>query len=367
MPDDRLRTEADVIRQLEPGAYELQELYAKVEEAGVAGRDGGYELVQDGQARFKRRVRNVVTQLKRQGDMSPLGDARWLIEGSKARPERAMLVLFGEPSEITLALKAAHELLREIDAPVDLILADPPYQLNVNQGRGDVGARIYARDQSMVIKGYVDVEPDREYSDFTDEWMGPAFEALRPGGQIAVVTGDEQAAYIQLSAKKHGLTYVNQIIVTKPFPLRTTKRFASSHSVVSVVTKGSLYRADRTFNVPPELPLAASGVSYPKDVWTDIPKYERPGRVRYANSLAPELVDRLVRTFSNEGDHLVYPFFGGGYIAVLCALTNRRLTAGDVNPESLRFGMARTLDVVHQGLSRMAFAPDESLGSRLSL
>ena len=67
MDKPALRTEADMVRALGSGTYTLSELYELAETAGLAERDGGRDLVQDGQERFKRRVRNALQALKRTG------------------------------------------------------------------------------------------------------------------------------------------------------------------------------------------------------------------------------------------------------------------------------------------------------------
>ena len=49
-----------------------------------------------------------------------------------------------------------------------------------------------------------------EYAEFTATWITAAAAALRPGGYLAVVTGAQQAARVQVTAEDAaGLTYVN--------------------------------------------------------------------------------------------------------------------------------------------------------------
>ena len=64
---------------------------------------------------------------------------------------------------------------------------------------------------------------------------------------------------------------------------------------------------------------------------------------RYDNGLPLPIVLRLVRAFSNPGEHVVDPFLGGGTTAVAAWLANRRFTGGDVNPHAIRFTAARLL------------------------
>jgi DNA modification methylase len=339
-----LRTEADLIRTLE-GTWTLGELHRLVEDAGIAGRDGGYDRIQDGKHRYKRRVRSCLQHLKAAGRAEGLGNGTWIINGTRQQPERALLVLFGAPTDVELFLGDVETILQHCQEPIDLLVTDPPWGLRRQDDQGRM-EHAYERDSSLVVDGYVDV-PDDEYQEFTYRWVHAAAGRLAPrGGYLAVVTGPRRAARVQVAAEDAGLAFVNQVVVRRDFPLRTTRRFAHAHHVVTIMCTGRADSKTRHFKVPPELPKARSGVDYPHDVWLDIPKYERPGLLRYDNALAPELVSRVVRAFTaGDWQSLVAdPFVGSGTTPVVCLRERRRFHGGDLNPEALRFTMARVLD-----------------------
>ncbi len=190
-----------------------------------------------------------------------------------------------------------------------------------------------------MVPGYVDVEPS-VYAEFTDRWVGAAAQALREGGHLAMVTGPEQTDIVMSAARRHGLTYVNRICARRPFALPTTRRFAHAHHEVSIVCRGPLASRLRHFSTPPDLPRARSGRTYPLDVW-DLPKQERRGLLRYANALHPTLVRRLVLSLSRLGELVADPFLGSGTTLLVCLEEGRRFLGADLNPEALRFAMAR--------------------------
>ncbi|SCL36367.1 DNA-methyltransferase [Micromonospora aurantiaca (nom. illeg.)] len=339
-----LRTEADLLRTLERGCYTLPELYRLAEQAGLADRADGRRIIQDGQAQYKRRLRSALHAFKRQGRARPAGTgkAAWLIEGSTTRPHRALLIwLPADPSHVELVLGAAATVLREADEPIDLIVADPPWAL----GRGDHRSayrRTYGRNHDQVMPGYVDVDP-AEYAAFTSEWIGAASAALRPGGYLAVVTGAQQAARVQVTAEDAGLTYVNSIAVARRFGLYSRRRFVHQHHRVTLLCKGSLTEPARVFHLPPEMPQGRTGQIYATDLWTDIPEQRRRNLLRYDNSLHPALVSRVIRA-TTDLDHLVAdPFLGSGTTAIAALQDGRRFYGGDLNAESLRFTMGRIL------------------------
>jgi DNA modification methylase len=343
-------TERELLATL-VGTFTLDELYAAVERADLTSRDDGHAIVKGKtDTRWKHRVRGALQGLKAKGRAARAGDRVWVIEGPTSAPSRAVMVsLSGTRGDIELRLQRAADLLADLDDPADLILADPPYGLGVGTQAWDRITHAYGRDDARVVGGYEDVDPAR-YRDFTSEWVAAAAPALRPGGQLAVVTGPQQAAWTQVAAEDAGLTYVNSITVAASFPMRTTRRFAHAHWTVTVMCRGRLDSDRRVFNPPPELPRAKSGRDYPLDVWpADVVGrgHAKPGELRYSNSLPEMLVRMLVRAFTRPAedtdtpDHVVDPFLGGGTTALVCALLGLRFTGGDVNPRSLAFGARR--------------------------
>ncbi len=339
-----LRTERDVAEALAGGTITLAELYAACEQAGVTARGSGHDPIptHPTDCRWRRRARNALQALKRSGRAHRVGPASWVIDGPTERPHRALLVLVdGTLGDLELVLADAAQLLGSIDEPVDLVVADPPYGLRRDDPDAP-GRSAYRRDPTKVVGGYVDVDPGA-YREFTHRWIAQAATALRHGGYLAAITGPQRVGHVQTAAQDAGLTYVNSIVATRPFPLRTTRRFAHAHWVVTLMCTGPLEGSARFFAIPPDLPTAASGVAYPLDVWPDIPKHERPGRLRYDNMLPPPLVRRLVVATTRPGDLVADPFLGGGTTALVCLQTDRRFVGGDVNPQALRFTAARLL------------------------
>ncbi len=353
LPDDRLATERDLIDVLNPGAHTLRELYAYAVALGIADTDEFNPY--DNQEEYKHRLRNALQSKKAQGGMANPSVGTWVVlDGTREAPRRAMLILMGAPSDIMLMVAEASQALREIDEPVDLIICDPPYGMGVNQGelhdRGD--GWDYARRNGGVVRNYFEVPKGMPYEEFSERWIGPAAQVLRPGGFLAVITGPQQAADVQKAAEYSGLTYVNSLWVDKRFAVRSQKRFAHSHWRVTLMCNGRHDAGLSTFNVPDDLPLSNYGETYPRDGWDNIPKYERvtkpgePDRLKYPNALHPLLPDRLIRALTNVGDLVVDPMFGSGQVPYACLVRNRRCIGFDQNPDALPFAMGRIYDIV---------------------
>ena len=347
MTAPRLATEGDVLRTLRTGTYTLPELYALCQERAAVGRDDGYEPVpgHPGDVVWKHRVRGALMGLRRSGRADRVGRTTWVIQGTPRQPTRLLLIVTGgTPLEFELRLQAAAGLLAQLDEPADLVLCDPPYGLGRGEGRHFADGHGYRRDHAKIVEGYVDVDP-AQYADFTAAWVTAAAGALRPGGQLAVITGPQRTGVVQCAAEAAGLTWVCKIAAGRVFPLRTVRRPSAAHWDISVLCRGAVTHPRRVFNPPEDLPKARSGDPYPLDWWPAEynGRADRPGMVRYDNSLPLRMVLRAVRAFSGPGEHVVDPCLGGGTTAIACWQAGRRFTGGDLNPAALRFTAARLL------------------------
>lgn len=367
-----LHTEADVVRTLEEGTYHLDDIYRLVEDRVDVTRDHGLDEVHPGDRRWRRRVRSALQQLRARGAGESIARSTWAIRGSRSRPERLLLIVAGgTPREFELRLQNALDLLADLDGPADLVLCDPPYGLRRDGGAEAARVnRLYRRHQhSNVVGGYVDVDPD-DYEQFTFSWVQAAARVLRPGGQLAVVTGPQQSAIVGYAAMRSGLTWVAKVAAYRAFPVRTSRRLSPAHWDVTIVCNGPLQHPRRVFNVPPDLPKSRQGTDYPLDFWVDNGRSDRRGLIRYDNSLPLRLVRRLVYALSAPAHHVVDPFLGSGTTAIACHQLGRAFTGGDVNPHALRLTAARLLDehAWHADRAPTLLAPtDPAVGEQSSL
>lgn len=347
-----LRTERDVIETLAGRTVTVEDIYAACEAAGVVDRDRGADVVHGkADTRWRRRARGVLQTLRRCDRAARVADGTWLIRGSVEAPLQLILLVAGDPSRMELVLASAEALLASCEEPPALILADPPWGLGIGAtGRPDRdnAERLYARDSRHLVGGYRDVDQG-EYAEFSQRWITAAAGLLPAGGYLAIVTGPGQSARVQITAEEAGLTFINQVIVPRRFAIATSRRFSHAHTVITIVCRGAERQRRRFFAVPADLPKARSGRDYPLDVWSDLGKHERRGRVRYPTMLHPAVPDRLITALTagceNGGEAwqslVVDPFVGGGETALAALRLQRRFLGGDVNPRALRLTAAR--------------------------
>ncbi|MTD47155.1 hypothetical protein GKE82_23420 [Conexibacter sp. W3-3-2] len=292
--------------------------------------------------RWKRRVRGVLQHLKATGRADRLAPGAWALRGSRHRPEQLLLICQHSGTRVELHLADAHDLLDTL-TDVDLICADPPYAL----ARDTTAATsAYNRDASRVVGGYVEIPPE-DYLAFTEHWIQAAARALRPGGQLATITGPSITHRVHTAAEDAGLTFVSKIAVYRPFAVYSTRRPAFAHYDLLILCRGPQQQPARVWNPPPQSPRGRTGHLYAQDWWPDIALEHRPGQLRYDNSLPLGLVRRIVRCLTRDPqpdqprDTVTDPFLGGGTSAIAAFLEGRHFIGADRNPNALRFTAAR--------------------------
>ncbi len=330
------------------GCVTVEDVYAACRARADISRDRGGEPVGSGHGSdrvWKRRARSALQALRASGAARRTGKATWLLSGPPARPAVWLLIGPGARlADVEMQVADACSLLAGLDEPADLVLCDPPYGLGRGQG---APPHHYRRDHRAVLGGYRDVAPDA-YRAFTAEWVAQAARALRPGGQLAAVTGPQRAAHVQVAAEDAGLQWVSSIAARREFAVYCRRRPSPAHWTVTVMSSGPLRDPARVFN-PPAWQLARSGRPYPLDWWERNGRSDRPGALRYDNALPLALCRRLVSAFSDPGELVCDPFLGSGTVMIACVQERRRFAGADVNPEAVRFAAARLVGE-HSGL-----------------
>lgn len=340
--DGPLRSIGDVLRTLAVGSYTLTELYEIVEQRADIARNNGLAPATPNHPhdpKWRHRVRCWLANQQRAGNAWPIRRAVWAIE-HRASCHCCMVLIgpSGELEGVELQVADAVELFEGLEEPIDAVITDPPWGL-----QWDENARhLYARDASFVLGGYVDV-PATEYLAFSRRWIGAAAEALRPGGQLIVISGPQSSAHVQIAAEEHGLSWVSTIAALREFVAPSRRRPSPAHWAITVMCRGRVRHPRRVFHAPQDQRRSRAGAPHPQDVWIGNGRSDRPGLLRYATMLPARMTLRLVATFTDEGEHVCDPMLGGGEVAHACRTLHRRFTGGDLNPTAVSFAAARLL------------------------
>ncbi|WP_116653067.1 site-specific DNA-methyltransferase [Pelagibacterium sediminicola] len=198
------------------------------------------------------------------------------------------------------------------EASVDLIFADPPYNLQLEEG-------LTRPDQSKVDA--VDDDWDKfesfaHYDAFTRDWLRAARRVLKPDGAIWVIGSYHNIFRVGTALQDLGYWMLNDVIWRKsnPMPNFRGTRFTNAHETLIWASRSRKSRP--TFNYE-ALKLANDDVQMRSD-WL-FPICTGGERLRDANddkvhpTQKPEaLLHRVLMATTQPGDVVLDPFFGTG-------------------------------------------------------
>ena len=229
---------------------------------------------------------------------------------------------------------------------VDLVVADPPYNLDKPIAGDDMN--------------------DRAYLDFTRLWITGALRALRENGSIYVCCAMTFQPYIHVIMKNEfELHHVDTIIWTYSHSIHCVKRkFQSAYDPILLFSKGVDYvfnlddlrdpdafaRFDKRNN---RLGKALPNVWYIEAKRWNHPErkefYKRDGLGNFVQKGHPtqkplKLIDRMILMSSNPGDTVLDPFVGSCTAGVSCLKNDRKFIGFEIDPQ--------WKDIIERRLSR---------------
>lgn len=211
---------------------------------------------------------------------------------------------------------------------VDLIIADPPYNLGKDYGNGS---------DSLVRA---------EYLDFCRNWLSEGVRILKPTGSIYVFMGFRFVSHLFVMMEDDfGLKFNSWISWFYTQGIGRTKGFSPRHDDILFFTKSDKY----TFNlddirVPQKFYRSRNNMrgANPGDVWEfSHVHYCQESRTEHPTQKPEGLMERMVLASSNEGELVVDPFSGSGTTLRVCQQLNRRSIGIDLSEEYIALAKVR--------------------------
>ena len=228
------------------------------------------------------------------------------------------------PANRVLVGDCLEELARLPDASVDLVFADPPYNLQLE--------RELLRPNNTVVDG-VDDAWDKfssfaDYDRFTRAWLGECRRVLKPDGAIWVIGSYHNIFRLGAALQDLGFWIQNDVIwrKTNPMPNFRGKRFTNAHE--TLIWAGRDAKSRVTFNY--EAMKALNDDIQMRSDWLfpicSGPERLKDGEGRKAHpTQKPEaLLHRLLLASTNPGDLVLDPFFGTGTTGAVARRLGRR-------------------------------------------
>ncbi|MGH9091248.1 MAG: DNA-methyltransferase [Acidimicrobiales bacterium] len=226
------------------------------------------------------------------------------------------------------------DVLRNLDdESVDLVFADPPFNLSKDYGEG-ISDRL----------------PDDEYLEWCRTWVKECVRLVAPGGAMWLYNLPRWNIEIGHTLNDAGMTFRHWVALDIKMLLPIPGRLYPSHYSLLYYTRGR----PKTF-VRPRVPIPVcrhcggdikdygghrkalnpEGINV-SDVWTDIPPVRHAKtKHRGANALSEKMLERVLTISSVDGDLVLDPFGGSGTTYAVAERMHRRwigVEIGDTAP-----------------------------------
>ena len=196
-------------------------------------------------------------------------------------------------------------------ASVDLVFADPPYNLQLG---GDL-ARPDGSHVDAVTDAWDRFDSFAAYDSFTRAWLTEARRVLKPNGSLWVIGSYHNIFRVGAILQDMGFWILNDVIWRKANPMPNFKgtRFTNAHETLIWASMGEKarytfnYRTMKTLN--DELQMRSDWVL---PICGGPERIKRNGVKAHPTQKPEALLYRLLLATTNTGDVVLDPFFGTG-------------------------------------------------------
>ena len=262
------------------------------------------------------------------------------------------------PRDAILVGDCVAEMDKLPPASVDLVFADPPYNLQLE------GA-LSRPDQSLVDA--VDDEWDKfadfdEYDAFTKRWLVSARRVMKPNATIVVIGSYHNIFRVGAILQDLGFWILNDIVWRKanPMPNFRGRRFTNAHETMIWAARGPDAKA-YTFNY--EILKAGNDDCQARSDWflpicTGAERLkDDEGRKSHPTQKPEALLARLLLAASNAGDLVLDPFFGSGTTGAVARKLRRSFIGVERDPAYAAAARKRIAAVEPLAEEAVAIAP----------
>ena len=222
---------------------------------------------------------------------------------------------------------------------VDMIFADPPYFLS-NDGFTCQNGKMV-----KVNKGEWDKSKGAEENHkYNLAWLSACQKVLKRDGTIWI-SGTQHVIFdIGFALQQLGFKILNMITWEKPNPAPNLSCRYFTHSTELLIWAGKSEKSKHTFNY--NLMREENGGKQMKSVWSfTAPKNSEKTFGKHPTQKPVDLLNRIIKASTIEGDIVLDPFLGSGTTAVSCVLNNRKYIGIEKEKEYFELAKKRVEDV----------------------
>lgn len=230
---------------------------------------------------------------------------------------------------IDLRCGDAIELFKNLNnESVDLIIADPPYNLGKDYGNNQ------------------DYKEFDDYIEFTRKWLTEAKRVLKPTGSIYVFMGVRFISYLyHLLERDLNMLFNSWIVWHYTQGIGKTKGFSPRHDDILFFNKSNtfLFNLD-SVRVPQKYYRSRNNMrgANPGDVWEfSHVHYCNANRQNHPTQKPEGLIERMVLASSHETEIILDPFSGSGTTLRVCQQLKRTAIGFEINADYIQMTQAR--------------------------
>jgi site-specific DNA-methyltransferase (adenine-specific) len=247
-----------------------------------------------------------------------------------------------------LVLGDALQVLDEVatDSSVDLIFADPPYNIGKNfNGRRDKWAS------------------EEAYLEWSYRWIDVCLRKLKANGSLYLMCSTQCQPHFDLYLRRH-LTVLSRVVwfydssgvqakryfgsLYEPifFCVRDPENYTFNASEIKVQARTGAERKLIDYRKP--VPTVYNSTKVPGNVW-EIPRvrYRMPEYEEHPTQKPVALLERIVKASSNPGDLVLDPFAGTFTTGFVAEKLGRRFIGIEIEEQYVKIGLRRLNITTH--------------------
>mgnify|MGYP000997644674 FL=1 len=238
------------------------------------------------------------------------------------------------------------ELLRKLpNNSIDLIFADPPYNLQLN-------GELYRPNQTKVdavTDAWDKFDSKEDYDRFTTAWLTECYRVLKNTGSIWVIGTYHNIYRVGAIIQNIGFWMLNDIIWIKTNPMPNFKgtRFNNAHETLIWSTKSQ--KSKYTFHYH-SMKVMNDDLQMRSDWLIPICSGEERikvnGQKAHSTQKPAELLLRIILSTSNPNDIVLDPFSGSGTTAAVAKRLGRRYIAFEKEASYIEIANERLAKII---------------------
>lgn len=247
------------------------------------------------------------------------------------------------------------EILKSLpEESVDLIFADPPYNLQLSQ---ELWRPNHTRVDA-VIDSWDRFQNFKAYDDFSRDWLSGCQRVLKKHGSIWVIGTYHNIFRLGNLMQDLGFWFLNDIVWIKSNPMPNFRgvRFTNAHEILIWACKEK--RGRYTFNyhamkaLNEELQMRSDWLI---PICTGEERIKVKGKKAHSTQKPEALLYRVIMSSSNPGDIILDPFFGTGTTGAVAKRLHRHWIGIEENPEYIEIASERINRIMPAELSSTIF------------